>query len=61
MTAVQPPHLRLVPTVADRKAKPCSVPGDDHEGPVRLFPCGLRCARHAPGPAITPASRTGAA
>lgn len=61
MTAVHPPSLRLVQPMPERTAKPCSTPGDDHEGDARLYPCGWRCNGHAPGPAITPASRTGAA
>lgn len=61
MTAVLHLVPPLVPPAADRTAKPCSVPGDDHEGDVRLYPCGRRCDRHAPSPAIAPASRTGAA
>ncbi len=43
-------YLRLVPG-PDRPSRPCSVPGCNE--PARLYPCGLRCDGHAPGPAIT--------
>lgn len=43
--------LRLVPPAADRTPQ-CDTPRDDHEGEVHLYPCGYRCDKHAPGPAI---------
>ena len=46
------PTLRLVPA-PERPSRPCSVPGGDHEGRVRLYPEGLRCEKHAPPPAVT--------
>lgn len=34
---------------AHRTPPPCGVPGDEHApGPARPYPCGPRCARHAP-------------
>ncbi|MFJ3834492.1 hypothetical protein ACIPY6_03125 [Streptomyces sp. NPDC090054] len=28
--------------------RPCDVPGDQHDGNARLYPCGWRCTSHAP-------------
>ncbi|WP_369778868.1 hypothetical protein [Streptomyces sp. R33] len=35
--------------------RPCDVPGADHDGTARLYPCGWRCTAHAPQARTTPA------
>lgn len=35
-------------------ARPCDVPGPEHEGLARLYPCGWRCTSHAPQARTTP-------
>lgn len=40
--------------------RPCDIPGDDHDGQARLYPCGWRCTTHAPQTRTTPVAEPAA-
>lgn len=34
--------------MSSREPQPCDIPAGEHEGRIRLYPCGYRCSAHAP-------------
>ena len=34
--------------MSSREPQPCDTPTGEHEGCIRLYPCGYRCSAHAP-------------